>query len=284
MQEKRFYREDYPLDILAEFGLTEQMIYDLPDYVHETIEMGGKSPLLPISIEQPFGLTHGFAKFSLVETEHGVDVMFYPKLKNIDLDQFSEYEKKLLLEGKVIVSDIAEPSSEDGSMVLQRIKAFVQIDKDTNDVLYTPTQVIGRNLTAISNEYDLTGEQLQSFWSGELVTVMDFNEQGDEEPVTIGVDLFTDKGVIVVPGSAEQWEKTVRRTMPEYSFGNDGCWVNRNGQLRYVPEEEFTKDIYAVLQRNARSVEVPEVTEPQMQSTQEFAHQMEREESRQFSR
>jgi len=284
MQEKKFYREDYPLDILAEFGLTEQMIYDLPDYVHETIEMGGKSPLLPISIEQPFGLTHGFAKFSLVETEHGIDVMFYPKLKNIDLDQFSEYEKKLLLEGKVIVSDIAEPSSEDGSMVLQRIKAFVQIDKDTNDVLYTPTQVIGRNLTAISNEYDLTGEQLQSFWSGELVTVMDFNEQGDEEPVTIGVDLFTDKGVIVVSGSAEQWENTVRRTMPEYSFGNDGCWVNRNGQLRYVPEEEFTKDIYAVLQRNARTVEAPEVSEPQMQSTQEFAHQMEREESRQFSR
>ena len=76
MEEKRFSREDYPLDILAEFGLTEEMIYDLPDFVHETIERGGKSPLLPISIEQPFGVTRGFAKFSLIDTDEGIDVMF----------------------------------------------------------------------------------------------------------------------------------------------------------------------------------------------------------------
>ncbi len=43
MEEKRFHREDYPLDILAEFGLTEEMIYDLPEFVHETLERGGKS-------------------------------------------------------------------------------------------------------------------------------------------------------------------------------------------------------------------------------------------------
>ena len=56
MEEKRFHREDYPLDILAEFGLTEEMIYDLPEFVHETLERGGKSPLLPICVEQPFGV------------------------------------------------------------------------------------------------------------------------------------------------------------------------------------------------------------------------------------
>ena len=80
MEEKRFSRQEYPLDILAEFGLTEEMIYDLPDFVHEAIERGGKSPLLPISVEQPFGVTRGYAKFSLVETDEGIDVVFYPKL------------------------------------------------------------------------------------------------------------------------------------------------------------------------------------------------------------
>lgn len=50
MTNKRFHRDEYPFDILGEFGLTENMIYDLPDYVHENIEMGGMSPLLPISI------------------------------------------------------------------------------------------------------------------------------------------------------------------------------------------------------------------------------------------
>lgn len=75
MSEKKFHREEYPLDILAEFGLSEQMVYDLPDFVHETIELGGKSPLLPLTIEQPFGCTHLYAKFCLVETEDGMDVL-----------------------------------------------------------------------------------------------------------------------------------------------------------------------------------------------------------------
>ena len=67
MTNKRFHRDEYPFDILGEFGLTENMIYDLPDYVHENIEMGGMSPLLPISIKQPFGCTHCYAKFCLIE-------------------------------------------------------------------------------------------------------------------------------------------------------------------------------------------------------------------------
>lgn len=252
MDEKIFHREEYPFDILAEFGLSEEMIYDLPDFVHTIIEMGGKSPLLPIEIEQPFGVTRVYAKFCLIETEDGLDVLFAPKLKQVNLDAFSESEKKNLLEGKVIVTDIDDVERhEDGTEESHRIRAFVQLDKDTNDVVYSPTQIIGRNISAICAEYDLTGEDLQSFWKGNLVTVLTENEDGSKEPVTIGVDLFTDKGIIVVPGTAEQWENTVRRTMPEYSFGNDGCWVNKKGQLFYIREEDFNDEIIAVLERQA---------------------------------
>ena len=285
MQEKRFHREDYPLDILAEFGLSEEMIYDLPDFVHETIEMGGKSPLLPITIQQPFGETRLHAKFCLFETENGMDVLFFPKLKSINLDQFAEHDKKLLLAGKVIVSDIEDrKDGADEGEELHIIKAFVQIDKDTNDVLYTPTQIIGRNLSAIAGEYDLDGEQLQRFWKGELVTITESNVQGVEEPVTIGVDLFTDKGVIVIPGTAEHWENIVRRTMPEYSFGNDGCWVNRHGQLQYVPDEEFTKEIYDVLNRNAKANDVPPITPKQEENNPSRSYEGKQEEARQYSR
>lgn len=90
MPYKPFHREEYPLDILSEFGLTEEMIYDLPDYVHERLESGLKSPLLPISIRQPFGLTHCYAKFCLTETEDGIDVLFSPKLKEADLSSFTD--------------------------------------------------------------------------------------------------------------------------------------------------------------------------------------------------
>ena len=284
MQEKRFHREDYPLDILSEFGLTEEMIYDLPDFVHESIEMGGKSPLLPITIQQPFGETQFYAKFCLFETENGMDVLFFPKLKSINLDQFAEHDKKLLLAGKVIVADI-EDRKEDADGVEPRIiKAFVQIDKDTNDVLYAPTQVIGRNLSAIAGEYDLDGEQLQRFWKGELVTITESHDQGIDEPVTIGVDLFSDKGVVGIPGTADLWENIVRRTMPEYSFGNDGCWVNRQGQLQYVPEDEFTKEIYDVLNRNARANNVLPITPNQEENNPSRSYEGKQEEARQHTR
>ena len=252
MGEKIFHREEYPFDILAEFGLSEEMIYDLPDYVHTIIEMGGKSPLLPIAIEQPFGVTRAYAKFCLLETEDGLDVLFTPKLKQVNLEAFTKSDQKRLLEGKVIVTDIDDVVRQiDGNEESQRIRAFVQLDKDTNDVVYSPTQIIGRNISAICTEYELTGKDLQSFWNGNLVTVLTDKEEGAKEPITIGVDLFSDKGIIVVPGTAEQWENTVRRVMPEYSFGNDGCWINRNGRLSYVPEEEFDEQILSVLEKQA---------------------------------
>ena len=108
MTNKRFHRDEYPFDILGEFGLTENMIYDLPNYVHENIEMGGMSPLLPISIKQPFGCTHCYAKFCLIEVEDGVDVLFSPKLKEADLSNFLKQDRQLLLEGKTIVSEVEE--------------------------------------------------------------------------------------------------------------------------------------------------------------------------------
>ena len=253
MEEKKFYREDYPLDILGEFGLTEEMIYDLPDFVHETIERGGKSPLLPISIEQPFGVTRGYAKFSLVDTEDGIDVVFYPRFKQANLAVFGEEQKNALMEGKVIVADINDNFiTQEGVEDIQRIKAFVQLDKDTNTVIYVPTPAIGKNLTAVAMEYDISGDDLLRIWDGDLITVREAAERGCEAPVTIGVDLFTDTGVIVIPGAAAQWENTVRRTMPKYSFGNDGCWVNQDGRLSYVSEENFTKDIMDALERLAK--------------------------------
>ena len=164
MEERRFHREDYPLNILAEFGLTEEMIYDLPEFVHETLERGGKSPLLPICVEQPFGVTHAYAKFCLIETEEGLDVMFSPKLKTINLDAFSDDERQALLSGKVIVAEVDDKTiTDEGVEEMQRIQAFVQLDRDTNGVIYTPTQVIGRNLNAVATEYELSGDDLISF-------------------------------------------------------------------------------------------------------------------------
>lgn len=253
MQIKKFHREEYPLDILEEFGLTPEMIYDLPDFVHEVIEMGGKSPLLPVRVEESIGFNQSYAKFSLIETEYGMDVLFYPKLRQASLDEFSAEQQDILRAGRVIVADITERHTDlEGKEKKQKLKAFVQLDRDTNDIVYTPTQIIGRNLKAICNEFDLPNDSLLRFWDGNLVSTTETDDEGREIMVTIGIDLSVDTGVIVIPGTSDQWEKSVRRDMPPYSFGNDGCWVNRGGRLAYVPEEEFTPDILEELYKAAR--------------------------------
>lgn len=285
MTNKKFHRDEYPFDVLGEFGLTENMIYDLPDYIHDRIEMGGMSPLLPISIKQPFGFTHCYAKFCLVEVEDGVDVMFAPKLKEIDLSNFLKQEREMLLAGKVIVSEVEEAvTMENGTEEKEKIKAFVQIDKETNSVVYTPTQIIGRNLRTITNEFDLPDDAIRGFWKGELITIETTGDAEKPASITIGIDLLSDKGVVLVPGDATQWNKIVHKAMPEYTFGNDGCWINRHGMLSYVPEENFTQDILMALERQARQAGIP----MEERTINDFGHNLtneeENDETRQMAR
>ena len=283
MSEKKFHRDEYPLDILAEFGLSEQMVYDLPDFVHETIEFGGMSPLLPLEIEQPFGYTRLYAKFCLVETDEGIDVLFSPKLKEANLEMFSEQERKLLQDGKVVVSDVEESFvTNEGEEDVQRIKAFVQLDMETNSVVYTPTQVIGRNLKNVSEKFEVSYDDLKNLLNGNIVTVSEENEDGVPEYITIGVDLFSDKGVVLVPGQSDRWLRTVRKTMPEYSFGNDGCWINKHGALSYVSEENFTKEILDVMEQQAKQAGI-EMESHHIHESSENGLGEEEEESRQIT-
>ena len=202
MSDILFHREDYPFAILEEFGLTAQMILDLPESVHLRLQRGAFSPLLPIKIEQPNGYTRCYAKFCLIETDEGVNLLFSPKLEQLDLNQFSEEEKQLLLSGKAIVADIME-SNENDAASSQRIKVFVQIDPDTNNVVYTPSQIIGRNLSSIGQEFNLSEEVLESFWKGKTASIeSDIFVEDQPVELTIGIDLFSKTGVMVVYGNA----------------------------------------------------------------------------------
>ncbi len=274
--EKKFNRESYPFDILEKFGLTEGMLLDLPSYVHDIIERGGKSPLLPLTVSQPDGKTvRCYAKFALVDFDGEPEVMFYPKFKQADLAPFDELQREALLEGKVIVADVMDRFvTDEGVEDEQRIKAFVQLDQDTNTVVYTPTPTIARNISALSDVYGLDGDEIRRFWDGDLVMTRVRNDEGVEETVTIGVDLNTETGVLAVPGIAEQWIMAVRRRMPEYSFGMEGCWVNRDGRLRYVHEEDFTSDIIEAQQESSRQQELLLHAKGRMHSGDEYEEPM----------
>lgn len=235
MKRNSFEESEVPYQTLAKFGLTHEMIEDLPMHALEDISNGRPSPVLPVSMEVNDGYSiKSRTRFALVRMADGnVDVMFYPVIKYAPLDNFTKGQQELLKQGKAVVADVDMP---DGN----RIKAFVQIDGETNQVMAVPTPVIGRNLQVLSDELSLGASELKSIQNGEALTFA-----VEDEPVTVGIDLKSDTGIRFANGDGELWRKDGKREWDKYTFGIYGCWVmDDDGNLDYVPEEEYTEELW----------------------------------------
>ena len=96
----------------------------------------------------------------------------------------------------------------------------------------------GQNVAAIL--MSLGGAELKTIQNGETLTFVI-----DEEPVTMGIDLKSDTGIRFANGDGEQWRKEGKREWDKYTFGIYGCWVmDDDGNLDYVPEEEYTEELW----------------------------------------
>ena len=229
------YCVKYHSSLLRQFGLTHEMIEDLPMHALDDISNGRPSPVLPVRMEVNEGYSiKSRTRFALVRMADGnVDLMFYPVLKYAPLDNFTKEQQELLKQGKAVVANVNMP---DGNP----IKAFVQIDGETNQVMAVPTPVIGRNLQVLSDELSLGGTELKSIQNGEALTFA-----VEDEPVTVGIDLKSDTGIRFANGDGEQWRKEGKREWDKYTFGIYGCWVmDDDGNLDYVPEEEYTEELW----------------------------------------
>ena len=129
MKKAHFEFEEIPFSTLARFGLTQEMIEDLPMHVLDDIYNGRHSPVLPVRVTDEHGETvESRTRFALIRMEGGqTDVVFYPALKSSPLERFDETQQKQLLEGKAIIADV---ETADG----RHNKAFVQIDTGTKQV------------------------------------------------------------------------------------------------------------------------------------------------------
>ena len=250
LQEKdmnKISRVDFPFDFLAQYGLEQEMIEDLPESVLATIEAGLFSPLLPVYIRQPFGKTHFRAKFRLERDEYNeIRVIFHFQKSEADFSRYNLTDEQLaaLLQGMVVLCSLEEEfENELGEYDTRQMKCFAQLDKETSSVFYVPTPVVARNLSRVSDFYNLTNDDMERIMNGDLVVVSD--ESG--EPITIGIDLLTTTCVRVICCTPQQWPLIVHPEIPTYSFGNDGCWVNKNGELKYVYEQDFTDEINEAL-------------------------------------
>lgn len=243
MKKIQFKLEELPYQTLGRFGLTQEMIEDLPMRVLDEICNGRHSPVLPVRVTDENGETiESRSRFVPVRMENGgVDVVFYPVLKSSPLERYDETQQKQLLAGKAIVADV---ETTDG----RHSKVFVQIDSETKQVMSVPTPIIARNLQVLAEELHLGAVEIKGLQHGEPLTLA-----VDNEPVTVGIDLQSKTGIRFCAGDEQKWKEQSKREWDKYTFGCYGCWVmDGDGNLDYVPEEQYTEELWNEQKKSAQ--------------------------------
>lgn len=266
MNVNKINSSEIPYGILETFGLTRNMIDDLPMDVLSQILSGRRSPVLPVKVEGENGeKVRSRARFSLIYGEGGgVDVVFHPvfqpigeKMCMVTRDSSTGKEKLEVVDTRAVYSDAVVEGLKAGRVVMdyvtandgRKVKSFLQLDPETNEVLAVPTAVIGRNLHTLVNEFGLTVAETNCIQNGEILTI----SQGDE-PVSVGLDLNSPTGLRFEKGGEKRWKEGGARQWNKYSVGVFGCWVMDDGELSYMAEEEYTEEIWDEIekQRNNR--------------------------------
>ena len=216
--------DELPFSTLERFGLTREMIEDLPMRVLEDICNGRHSPVLPVRVtDEHGGQIESRSRFAFIRMDDGqVDVVFYPALKSSPLERYDEAQQKQLLDGKAIVADV---EMSDG----RSSKAFVQIDAETKQVMYVPTPIIARNLKVLAEVMRLGTVEVNGMQHGEPLTVV-----VGGEPATVGIDLHAKTGIRICSGDAQQWR-------------------NYNPQIQISAESETKRSIFREKDKTKRS-------------------------------
>ncbi|MBC5641849.1 DUF4099 domain-containing protein [Parabacteroides sp. BX2] len=244
MNRNRFSDAEIPSKILQKFGLTQEMIGDLPTHALSQIAEGYRSPVLPIEFTDEQGNTYkSRTRFSLYRTEDNrVDVLFYPQLQQAQLKKFSEKNRNKLQSDKAVIDKMTTADGKD-------IQAFLQIDKGTQQILYVPTPVIGRNLQVIADEFHLNNAELNCLQNGNPLTILT-----DDDTITVGVDLNESTGIRICAGDERKWNAEVKKDWEKYNYGCFGCWMmDEGGNLDYIPEEEYTDEMWEEMRRKGES-------------------------------
>ena len=153
----QFEPNELPYGILEHYGLTQEMVEDLPLDVLQKIYKGQRSPVLPVRFQAEDGeVVSDRTQFSLVRMEDGkVDVLFYPVFEETNLSLFDETQRQRLEANRPIIGyrNEGETEAERGP------KCFIQLDPENKHVLSVPTSVIGR---AVTSSTSWTGSILQA--------------------------------------------------------------------------------------------------------------------------
>ena len=230
MKKSDFTESEIPYDILAKFGLTQDMVEDLPESVMKSLLAGKRSPALPIFVTEDNGTEiHSRTRIQLIRHTDGVvDVLFYPKHTQAEVSRFSTADAKALNEGYAIVT-----TDKDGT------KVFAQIDPATNQLLTVPTSVVSRNMQIIRDMWTLTDGEMNALQNGKPITLSEGNDL-----VTVGIDLTDPTAIRGEEGDLERWKGCRMSNIEQYNFGLNGCWIkDEDGNLDYLSDRDYTPEI-----------------------------------------
>lgn len=239
-----FSEQDIPYNILNEFGLTEEMITDLPQESLHAIYAGQRSPVLPITVEGEKGERVSCrTRFCLIRNEEDeVDMVFIPQLIESDLSSFSPEKQEILKKG-LAVTDMMTTSEG------REIMAFHQIDRETSQVLSVPTPVIGRNIQILADNLHLTPSEMACLSNGQPLTLI-----LEDKPLTVGIDLNETTGLRANNGDEQLWLKNPKRDWDKYNFGLYGCWtMDEDGNLDYIHEDDYTDEMWSELNKTGKA-------------------------------
>ena len=251
--------------VLETFGLTRNMIDDLPMDVLSHILAGQRSPVLPVEVQRPDGeKKRSKARFSLVYArDGGVDVAFHPvfppigeKIYMVTRDLSTGKENLKEVDRNTMYSDTVMEGLKSGQVVMdymvtddgRKVKAFIQLDPETNEVLAVPTAAIGRNIQTLVGEFGLTVTETYCIENGDVLTIAQ-----EDEPVSVGLDLNSATGLRFEKGGEKRWKERGVREWNKYSVGVFGCWLMDDGELSYIEEEEYTEEIWDEIERQRNS-------------------------------
>ncbi len=225
MELKNFTKNDIPYDILEGFGLTRQMIDDLPDSVHQKLLSGRNTPPLPVEDRTQDGETvYAISKISLFRKENGeMDVYFTPKMEILDVSMFKDLTADILKSGKVVRTN----------------RGYAQYNDIIEQVDFVPYGILFHNLENIQEIIGFSQRDRDILLKGSPVEI----KEGEYAGCTVGIDLSSDSLIRLSKGGLGEWEREeAENKMQKYNFGMFGCWVcDDSNVLHYINVQDYDK-------------------------------------------
>lgn len=202
MEQKTIFQpEEIPMAKLALIGITAENLATMPDTLRIPLLSGAITPLFKAAILTADGNMSSMPlRAQIVRDENNrLQVMTYPMRTSVANElELSPRELDLVKQGGVIRKELETDSG--------RRMAFVQLDKETNSLIYRSAASIRMEEQLRSQEkvkdIELGENQKQAILSGKPVEL----EVGDTK-VTVGVDLRQPEGFKVVKGDMQEWDR-----------------------------------------------------------------------------